>query len=505
MHSRSAAAAETAGRDAEARPPSLFLRRTAGLLVAIALTVLPGTAAEAAEDTSGETGGPDAGVEAVTSGPWHLSEALGTPDWLHLALTQRTRLEGMRNQFRPAFPGSERGLALRTTLLAEILLDPVTLGLELADMRLYLAHESSPLNGTLINPLDVLQLYVGARLDDALAPGASFALRAGRQTMDLGSRRLLARNRFRNTINAFTGVDLSWVSARGATSRAFLTVPVLRRPTLLDELEENRRRSDTEMWRTRFWGLHHGTPLRAGSLWADLFLLGIDEEDEIDGPTRDRHFLTPGFRLARPPAPGRFDLEVELMYQAGTSRATLLPGDTDDLRHRAFFAHATLARTFAGRWQPRLLILYDYASGDRDPFDESFERFDTLYGARRFELGPTGLYGALARANISSPCLRLDLLPHSRVRAAVAYRPAWLASARDFWIPTGIRDVTGGSGAFLGHQIEGAVQWDLLPANLRLEAGVAWLRLGEFPTSAPNGLEEGENPLYAYVQVSFRI
>jgi hypothetical protein len=476
----------------------------AALLAVLALALMPGRAAETSETTAGPAEEGAALTRALPE-PWRLDRALGSPGWLHLSLTQRTRLEGLRNQFRPVFPGSERGLALRTTFLTELRFAPVTLGLELADMRLYLAHEDAPLNSTLINPLDILQLYAGARFVDAFAEGASLSLRAGRQTLDLGSRRLLARNRFRNTINAFTGLDLLWTGARGRTARGFLTVPVGRRPNVVDALEGNDRQSDEERWRTLLWGFHHDTPFAAGSLQAEIYLLGLHEEDEPDWLTRDRDLLTPGLRLTRPPAPGRFDFEVELIYQAGTSRATRLPQDTRDLRHRAYFLHGSLARTFDSPWRPRLMLLYDHASGDRDPFDERFERFDTLFGARRFELGPTGLYGALARANIRTPGLRLDVYPHARVRALVAWRPAWLASARDFWIPTAIRDVTGGSGSFIGHQLEGAVRWEVLPANVRLEGGLAWLRLGEFPTSAPGGLEEGENPLYVYLQVSFQI
>ena len=149
--------------------------------------------------------------------------------------------------------------------------------------------------------------------------------------------------------------------------------------------------------------------------------------------------------------------------------------------------------------------MFDYASGDRDPDDDGNERFDTLYGARGFDYGPTGIYGALARSNLKSPALRLELELRRDVKAAATYRPAWLASDRDRWTTTAIRDPSGSSGSFIGHQLDGVVEWEILPGNLALEAGLAYLRLGAFPKRAPNGDPDAGDPLYGYFQLSLSL
>ena len=143
-------------------------------------------------------------------------------------------------------------------------------GFELADSRIYLEDSDAPLDTTLINPLDFLQAYVHVTVPDAFAEGANLQLRAGRQTIDLGGRRLLARNRFRNTINAFSGVSVQWVGPRQDVARAFVTVPVQRRPTLLEALAGNAMEPDSELSSSIFWGLFYGSRPRADALRADL-------------------------------------------------------------------------------------------------------------------------------------------------------------------------------------------------------------------------------------------
>ena len=54
---------------------------------------------------------------------------------------------------------------------------------------------------------------------------------------------------------------------------------------------------------------------------------------------------------------------------------------------------------------------YTYSSGSRTPGGSQDGNFDILFGARRFDLNPTGIWGAFARSNISTPGWRLILTP----------------------------------------------------------------------------------------------
>ncbi|UCG86065.1 MAG: alginate export family protein [Gemmatimonadota bacterium] len=420
----------------------------------------------------------------------------------HISATHRTRYGHLWNQFRPAITGNDMALSLRTTLLGELRFHFVAVGTEMADSRVYLSDDDMPLNTSLVNPIDFLQVYIAASIPHLLADDALFRIRVGRQSMDVSSRRLIARNRFRNTINAFTGLDMEWTSSDQRSVRAFLTVPVQRR---LDSLRDNEIRLDLERMESVVWGISLGSRTWSDAIRVEFNLLGIHERDSEEFPTNNRTFVTSGLRLFRAPRPGRLDFELEALMQAGRSRLTPLSEDTTDLRHFAFFVHCSLGRTFTGKLQPRLVLQYDYATGDKDPFDDANGRFDTLFGARRFEFGPTGIYGAFTRSNINSPAVRAEVQPHRKLDGFLAYRPAWLAQARDRWITTLIWDTEGMSGTALGHQIEGRLRWLILPENITLEAGFAHLVLGEFPKKAPNGNPDAKDPTYIYAQVLLRI
>jgi hypothetical protein len=334
--------------------------------------------------------------------------------------------------------------------------------------------------------------------------GARLDVSAGRMTIDLGDRRLVARNRFRNTINAYTGVHTLWKSADGFEAHAFYVEPVQRKPSDLASLLDNERELDTESSDVSLWGVFGAAPDVFGSVKGEAYVYGLRTRDHAGIPAADRDIYTPGFRLYKTPAAQSWDFETEAVYQFGTSRMTTAATDKRDLQHRAAFFHGEIGYTLSGKSSPRLELSYDYASGDDDPTDNENNRFDTLYGSRRGDFGPTGIYGAFARSNINSPGLRFEAKPLKKLSGMVGYRAVWLASARDQYTTARLQDPTGHSGDFVGHQLEAQLQYNLLPGNLVLEFGGAYLAHGEFLEDAPNAPNEGDTTyVYASAMATF--
>src|SRR3546814_4960554 len=86
--------------------------------------------------------------------------------------------------------------------------------------------------------------------------------------------------------------------------------------------------------------------------------------------------------------------------------------DAAKLDVSAYFVHAEVGYQFKAPWSPRVSVEYDLASGDKR--GRNYGRFDSLYGPRRSDFGPTGIYGPLGRNNISSPGVRLEVKPDKR-------------------------------------------------------------------------------------------
>jgi Alginate export len=409
----------------------------------------------------------------------------------------RARFEHLGDDFRADHGGNVHALMLRTLLREETSLwlpSWMVFELEIEDARAY-ASDGAPLNTTLVDALEILQGSVDFRRADALTPGDDLSVRLGLVTMDVGSRRVVARSVFRNTINNFFGIDIDR-SAPHSDLRVFLVNPVTRLPAdavgLADNRIERDRVSDAVLW-----GVTYGSSAIVDGVLTEAYLIGLHEGD--GDPSPNRRLLTPGIRVLRAPAPGRPDFEIEAMAQLGTSRATADPSDTTDLKQRAFSAHASAGYLFHAAWAPRFSLAYDYASGDRDPSDGENNRFDPLFGARAFELGPSGVYGALARSNLSSFGARVEAAPSAALDLMAAYRLSWLASSRDAWVTAGLQDSTGVSGSFIGRQLEGRVRARPFGDALTIEVGAARLGRGDFARAAAG---RDDAALYFYSQVT---
>lgn len=429
-------------------------------------------------------------VLAQERSAWSVRSALGAPEPLKISGSARLRYEAIDGQVRPGFEPESDLVSLRTTLFAEYDFGAVRLGGELYDSRAYGAGALTPISTGDINTAELVQAYVAVDLDEPFGPGTRATVQAGRFMLNLGSRRLVAADDYRNTTNGYTGLRADLSLPSGIRTTLVYTMPQTRLPDDLPSLQDNRGRVDRATDDVVLWGgVVSKADLFAGAT-GEASYFRFDERDAPGRPTRDRALDTVSFRLIRDPRPGALDYEVEVIGQTGSVSAGAGPAAAR-LDVSAGFVHAEAGVSLDSAWSPRLSAEFDYASGDDG--DPAFGRFDTLFGMRRAELAPSGLYNAVGRANILTPGLRIEASPNARVDLFLAGRLLWLASDTDSFSTTGVRDAAGRSGDFAGRQLDGRVRWWILPAALRLELTGVWLSKADFLKAAPNAPRTGDS------------
>ncbi|QDV09214.1 hypothetical protein Poly30_47710 [Planctomycetes bacterium Poly30] len=434
--------------------------------------------------------------------PWRLSDTLESPDWFEISGSVDVRYESLDRRFKSGESGENHGTFTRA-LVAMTLRDTyLEATAEVIDARALGVPDDARLTTNEVDTLDLLQGYVAARFTDAFEPGDKLRVQLGRHTMDVGSRRLVARNIFRNTINAFTGLNAQWESANGVEARAFYTYPVQRLPGNgdPDALRDGDTRFNAEPPSIRFWGLVGDAPQGPLGSTVQGYLLGLNERDSLDFATANRQLVTVGGRLNKDPEPETVHWELESALQFGKSRKSA--SSTESLDHEAFLHHLTVGYMLPGETKLRVEGVFDWASGDSDPNDGKNERFDSLYGIPRQDFGPTGIFREIARANLISPGVRVWLEPADRWSLMALYREEYLASDRDAWTTTDIQDPTGNSGDHIGALSEIRFRYELAPKSSLLEFGVAYHSAGSFAKRASTG-NGGRDALYGYVQTTF--
>jgi hypothetical protein len=130
-----------------------------------------------------------------------------------------------------------------------------------------------------VNALELVQAYAKIRL----GARRERTLKLGRFTMDLGSKRFVSRQNFRNTTNAYTGARFDTPLADGALT-AFWVMPQVRLPDDRAAIEDNRIAWDRESSNLQFAGLFWTRDLgQRRSL--DLYVYGLTESDDADQQT----------------------------------------------------------------------------------------------------------------------------------------------------------------------------------------------------------------------------
>jgi hypothetical protein len=151
----------------------------------------------------------------------YFRTALQLPDWIDLGLENRTRFESYDHPWRASqVMGDGRTdpqIALRSRLRFGLGGNgPFRLLFEGQDARAYLNKDPGDFrDNTTVNEFDVLQPFGSFTANNVFGSGWRTDVHVGRMTMDFGHRRLIARNDFRNTSNAFDG--LHWQLSQGQT------------------------------------------------------------------------------------------------------------------------------------------------------------------------------------------------------------------------------------------------------------------------------------------------
>ncbi|HTQ99089.1 MAG TPA: alginate export family protein [Candidatus Acidoferrum sp.] len=337
-------------------------------------------------------------------------------DWLDAGVEYRLRYEDRHNDIRrPDAVGDDHPLLQRTRLYAGIhdVLDPLRFVVELQDSREFHSRYAPDVRD--VDHLDVIQGYAELRWPAALGTDArgnqrQFDLRAGRFAFDELDRRLVARNEWRNTTNAFDGVRVQIGNDNNAWALdAWSLQPVTRLLTDPDKPNQDQR----------FDGVI--AHLRPWSEWITLepHYFRLVQDSTAATAFHPRDILAPGLRVYGKVLNDAVNYDLSVMKQHGSDNGQRTDGE-------AFTAEAGYSWNHLA-WQPHLSASYGYASGDRNPKDNTNDRFERFFGfGRSWSADDYIVY-----ENIRAPKIRLEIQPIDGVHIDGGYNWFRLASTTD--------------------------------------------------------------------------
>jgi hypothetical protein len=393
--------------------------------------------------------------------------------WLEFGIEHRTRFESRSDFYRAGVADDERFL-LRTRVylgLREIA-DPFRFGVEFQDSRQF--GSDLPENTRLVDEAELLQAFGELYFDDAFGTNMPLSLRLGRQSFDAVDRRLVARNRDRNTTNAFDGFRARWGNQSSVWEvDAWIFQPVQRELTRFDK-------PDDETWFYGLTGYYRGWwPYAA----LEPYYMALDR-DARDPARTDQELHTFGLHAYGLFGESGFDWDTNFAYQHG---------DNGGRHHRAWATHLELGYTCPFEWKPRLAAMLNYATGDRDPTDDDSNRFTQLFGASYSFYGYSGLFNW---QNTLSPAMHLSFKPVSDLKVEAWYRMYWLASNADAFSRASRFDPGGDSGNFAGQSLEGRIRYKF-NSHLSMDMGYSHFMPGSFTSRTGDPTDDSD---YAYIQ-----
>jgi hypothetical protein len=386
--------------------------------------------------------------------------ALSDFSWLDIGLDHRTRYELRANDFRRSEAVTDHPFLLRTRAYLGIrnILDPFRFAIEFEDARR--ENGKFPRDNRDVNEAEPIQMAGELYFKDLLGTddggnARPISLRGGRMWFEKLDRRLIANNAWRNTTNTFQGVHLDI----GQDANDWELEVIAAQP--LDRLLYDFDQTLKGQW---FYAVLGHWRRWSDQVTIEPYYLLIDQAAKEGRPKREIH--APALRVYGPIGDLPANYDVTIVYQTGRDNGR---------DHNALGAVSEVGYTFKYPGTPRLSAFYGYASGDKDPNDDDNERFDRFYGFAR----PWSANDYFIWENFHAPKMRLELTPIKDLRIDTGYSVYWLASDTDRWANANLRDPTGQSGDFLGHEFDIRARYPLW-GRIDATVGYAHFQPGQF-------------------------
>ena len=399
--------------------------------------------------------------------------------WLDIGLDYRFRYEYRDGDIRRAQGGIDDPFLHRTRAYFGIhdALDPFRFAVEMQDARRY--HSRYPRDNRDVNEFEFIRLYAELFFKDLLPRDAlgntrPVNLRYGIHNFEFLDRRLIGNNQWRNTANTFQGFHGSIGQEANDWQIDLLAVQPLNR------LQYEWDRPVEQQWMYAAIGHWRGW---GEKMTLEPYYLALNQSAYAGVAERLVH--SPGLRAYGKVSGTGLDYDLSYTNQFGRNGAQKV---------RAWAATAEVGYVFSHPWKPRVSLFYGQATGDRDPTDNTDNRFTRFFGFGR----PWSANDYIVYENIRSPKVRIELTPVKNLRIDFGYSWYWLDSATDRFYGAGnVRDASGRSGSSIGHEFDIRARWQVSP---KVETTLGYARF------IPGGFVQRQIPRgdtdFAYLEVS---
>lgn len=374
----------------------------------------------------------------------------------------RVRYESLNNPIFPSYSNareqSNQRLSTRLIVSSTLHYRNVAATLEVRDSRVFLDENDPTLTANQVNTLEPTQFFIAYQPANLQGLFTVNEIKVGRMELDYGSRRLLAKTAYRNATNTYDGMV---VEARVADWQVhgIYVLPVSRFPSDSARLDANKRAFDRSYSDRKFFGFYaasNDNNIKLQSYW-------LKENDAKALATKNRDLYTLSVDYTQPFDNGVIT-NIEVVGQTGTSYQTASADDINEKDVRAYMMFGYVGKQITDNTFLRAEV--DYISGDNDSSDNTISDFDSLYGVRRFDFGPTDVYQAVPRRNLKTIGFRSVSKPSKTHNIMLGYKAMWYQKAP--------QDVD----SFIGHQVEARWRYQVRP-ELRLVLGGAYLKKGD--------------------------